>query len=131
MEFEINPTTQPENEVEWISWSSDVKEVGDEFSITPTKVIFKENRFLLIDENNSVGTTVFATHHPNAKFTSSKPDGVRLANAIGRVFEVVGNVSAETLTLAINEAIENAPKKKPIVVKCSRTEKGRLWTVEA
>ena len=90
MQFELT-NTQPENQTEtqWVKWYDHVKNVGDHFTIRADKVIFKEENqpvFFVIDEaeEENVGISVFAAHHPNAQFTDSTPHGVRLANAIGR-----------------------------------------------
>ena len=77
----------------------------------------------MVDEELNVGTSVYAAHHPNAKFTDATPHGVRLANAIGRAFSLTGKVEASDLCEAINNA-ENRP-----TVRVAKTPKGVLWTV--
>lgn len=119
---------QPENKnekpVEWVRWYESVN--NDEvFTITADRISFKDenNAFYIIDEENNVGTSVFAAHHPNAKFTDATPHGVRLANAIGRAFGIEGSVEASDLVDAVNA------EKKPVVVSVQKTDKGVLWTV--
>ena len=123
VKFEISTATQGEDSVEWIKWYDDVKEVGGSFTIAPTRISFNEERmvFYLIDELKQVGTSVFAAHHPDSKFTESMPDGLRLASAFGRALEIKDEIEADSLVEAINEAA-------PWTVCVERTEKGRLWT---
>ena len=73
-------------------------------------------------EEENVGISVFAAHHPNAQFTDSTPHGVRLANAIGRFAKLEGSVSAEELATLLQEA-EN------VSVKVEKTDKGILWSI--
>lgn len=124
MQFEINtkPITETETPIEWAKWYE-----NDSFEIVVSSITFKDEGqpvFYLIDEELNVGTSVFAAHHPNAKFTDAKPHGVRLANAIGRAFSLTGSVEASDLCEAINNA-ETRP-----TVRVSKTEKGILWIVE-
>lgn len=128
MQFELT-NTQPENQTEtqWVKWYDHVKNVGDHFTIRADKVIFKEENqpvFFVIDEaeEENVGISVFAAHHPNAQFTDSTPHGVRLANAIGRFAKLEGSVSAEELATLLQEA-EN------VSVKVEKTDKGILWSI--
>jgi hypothetical protein len=133
LEFELtkNEAKNIENEtpIEWAKWYEGVKAVGDEFTIKATRTTFKEEGqpvFFVVDEESNVGISVFAAHHPNAKFTDSKPHGVRLANAIGRAFELpLGAITAEALVQAMNDS------KTTPTVKVEKTEKGILWTVSA
>jgi len=119
---------QPENKnekpVEWVRWYESVN--NDEvFTITADRISFKDenNAFYIIDEENNVGTSVFAAHHPNAKFTDATPHGIRLANAIGRCFDLEGDITAQELCEAMNNR-EESP-----IVKAEKTDKGILWTV--
>ena len=126
MQFELT-NNQPENETEteWVKWYDSVKNVGDTFTIQADKVIFKDNDqpvFFVIDETTNKGISVFAAHHPNAKYTDSTPHGVRLANAIGRAFNLTGDISADELCEAINVHPD-------ALVKVSKTDKGVLWSI--
>ena len=129
MQFELTNNEakiENENPTEWIKWFEEVKENGS-FEITVSSCTFKnENQpvFYLIDEDSNKGTSVFAAHHPNAKFTDATPHGVRLANAIGRAVELEGNVSGDELAQALTD-LENA------VVRVEKTEKGILWIVSS
>lgn len=123
MQFEINtkPITEDETPIEWAKWYE-----NDSFEIVVSRATFKDEGqpvFFLVDEELNVGTSVYAAHHPNAKFTDATPHGVRLANAIGRAFSLTGKVEASDLCEAINNA-ENRP-----TVRVSKTAKGVLWTV--
>ena len=128
MQFELT-NTQPENQTEtqWVKWYDHVKNVGDHFTIQADKVIFKEENqpvFFVIDEREeeNVGISVFAAHHPNAQFTDSTPHGVRLANAIGRFAKLEGSVTAQELATLLQES-------KNASVKVEKTEKGVLWSI--
>lgn len=120
MQFNLKQNT-PENETEWVQWSKPLNEEGH-FEITPSKTLFKEENslFILIDEEANVGITVFCTNHENSKFKST-PHGVRLANAIGRAFNLTGDVDAETLVDHMNTGVHT--------VRVEKTDKGVLWTV--
>ena len=128
MEFELTKTKhdeENENPIEWVRWYETTNN-GEEFTITTTSISFKEEAqpvFYLIDEGSNKGTSVYAAHHPNAKFTDATPHGVRLANAIGRAFDIIGNVSASDLCEFVNA------EKKPVVVSVKKTDKGVLWSV--
>ena len=124
MQFEINtkPITETETPIEGAKWYE-----GDSFEIVVSSITFKDEGqpvFYLIDDELNVGTSVYAAHHPNAKFTDATPHGVRLANAIGRAFSLTGSQDAASLCEAINNA-ETRP-----TVRVAKTEKGILWTVE-
>ena len=126
MEFELtnlkhDDETEP---VTWLKWHEGVKEEGDTFSITADRVSFKNDNqpvFFVVDETENVGISVFAAHHPNAQFTDATPHGIRLANAIGRAFDLEGTVSAQDLCDAINGVVATIEVKK--------TKKGVLWSV--
>jgi len=127
MQFELTKNDariENANPTEWIKWFEEVKENGS-FEIAVSSCTFKDETqpvFYVIDEESNKGISVFAAHHPNAKFTDSTPHGVRLANAIGRAIELEGNVSGEDLASALTD-LENA------VVRVEKTDKGILWTV--
>jgi hypothetical protein len=125
--FSIKVASQQDDNVEWVKWTDNVKDVGDSFEIIPERITFKDESgvFYLVSEldgDTRTGTSVFCEHHPASKFTDSMPDGLRLASAIGRYLEIDGDVEAEELVSSINDAL-------PVVVRVERTEKGRLWTV--
>ncbi len=126
MQFEITtkPITEDESPIQWVNWY----EYGDNdsFEIVVSRISFKDEGqpvFYLVDEEQSVGTSVYAAHHPNAKFTDATPHGVRLANAIGRAYGLTGSVDVSALVDAVNES-EDRP-----TVRVAKTEKGVLWTV--
>lgn len=126
MQFEINtkPITEDESPIQWVNWYEYGED--DSFEIVVSRVSFKDEGqpvFYLVDEEQSVGTSVYAAHHPNAKFTDATPHGVRLANAIGRAYGLTGSVDVSALVDAVNES-EDRP-----TVRVAKTEKGVLWTV--
>ncbi len=129
MKFELTNTkqeTENENPIEWVRWYETTNK-GEAFSITTHSISFKNEAqpvFYLIDEVQNIGTSVYAAHHPNAKFTDATPHGVRLANAIGRAFGIEGSIEASDLVDAVNA------EKKPVIVVVEKTDKGVLWTVE-
>ena len=124
MKFNLKQNNNEESNVEWVSWSQDVKKVGDQFSITPTVIRFKEESapvFFLIDEENEKATSVFCTNHPDSPYPDATPHGVRLANAIGRAYGLEGEVEVQDLLDAFNA------DPKPVQV--IKTEKGVLWAL--
>ena len=128
MQFELTDTKhdkEDENPIQWVKWYEGVKAVGDVFTIKADRVSFKsENQpvFFVIDEEANEGISVFAAHHPNSTFTYATPHGIRLANAIGRAFNLSGKVESSDLVDAIN-GHDNT------TVRVEKTEKGVLWTV--
>jgi len=127
MRFELSktePKTENDPPMVWHKWYEGVKADGA-YSIKVDRLSFKDETqpvFFAINEAENVGISVFAAHHPEAKFTDATPHGVRLANAIGRAFKLEGEVSAEDLCEAVNNH-DNAT----ITVK--KTDKGILWSV--
>ena len=127
MQFELTnkkPDEEDNNPVEWVKWYEGVKSEGDTFSIKADRISFKNDEqpvFFIVDESDNKGISVFCAHHPNATFTDATPHGIRLANAIGRAFNIEGNVEASDLCEAVNNA--NA------TVEVKKTAKGILWTV--
>lgn len=123
MKFNLKPKTE-ENNVEWVSWSDKIKEVGDQFTIGIDKLIFKEEpaRFFVIDETDDLGLSAFCTNHPNSKFQDATPHGVRLANAIGRAAGLEGDVDADALIDVINSS-------EGLVLTIEKTDKGVLWSI--
>jgi hypothetical protein len=110
--------------LEWISYYDSVKAVGEAFEFTAEKLLFNEekNVIRLINETEGKGVSVFTAHHPDSKYKDSTPDGIRLVNALGRCLEVTGDdIEADYLFKVANE-------NTPMIVKCERTEKGRLWS---
>lgn len=117
---------QNENEnVEWVSWSKDLKKVGDGFKMNLSKLVFKENDapvFFVIDEDANVGISAYCTNHPDSKFQNATPHGIRLAGAISRHFELGSEVDSETLVETVNAA-------EGLTLQIDKTEKGVLWTI--
>lgn len=128
MQFELTNSearNENENPIEWVKWFEGLKSDG-EFEVVADRTSFKDNDqpvFFIINETSNTGTSVFCEHHPNAKFTDATPHGVRLANAIGRAFEIEGSVSASELC-----DLMNGEEKSPIV-RVEKTEKGVLWSI--
>jgi hypothetical protein len=121
VKFTLKPQAKQEEEITWVGWTKPLSEEGS-FTITPSTVVFKEEKemFALIDRDNEIGTTVYCSNHPNAKFEST-PHGIRLANAIGRAFDLEGEVDVEQLVSLMNDSKTE--------VRVEKTEKGVLWTV--
>lgn len=132
MQFDLTNNTQPEKEIEWVSFGASLKEVGDTFTITATRMSFKAEEgktpcFYVFDETNpdhSVGMSVFCENHPDSPYPNATPHGVRLARAIGRHFELTGKLDGQDICDAINAATEP-------VVHIEKTDKGVLWTIQA
>ena len=128
MKFEITKNearSEDETPIEWVKWFEGVNTDGS-FEMTVHRLSFKENNdqpvFYMIDEESNQGTSVFAAHHPNAKFTDATPHGVRLANAIGRFFNIEGEFTADHLVDLFNA-------QAPSTVRVEKTDKGILWTI--
>jgi len=124
MDFNISENTEASTEestVEWVRWFDEMKE-NNEFNFTATSLRFNEEKkvFYLIGEDKA--TSVYCENHPSSKFQESTPHGVRLANAIGRVCNIVGATTADKLV----EEFNRYPSVEVIVKK---TSKGVLWTV--
>jgi len=64
---------------------------------------------------------VFLEHHPKAKFTDSKPDGVRFLNALARHHDSTGTAA---------EIVEIHNTNPGATLNVHKTEKGVLWTVK-
>ena len=125
MEFELTNTKHDDEQepVTWQKWHEGVKEEGDTFTIQADRLSFKNDKqpvFFVVDEGKNVGISVFAAHHPNAQFTDATPHGIRLANAIGRAFNLEGKVSSEDLCAAMNGV------KKSATIEVKKTAKGVL-----
>ena len=127
MDFELTknkPDEEQDQPIVWQKWYEGVNEEGS-FSINADRMTFKNEEqpvFFIVDEENNVGTSVFASHHPKATFTDATPHGIRLANAIGRAFDLDGTVSGSDLCQVVND-------NEKVVVKVEKTKKGILWTV--
>ena len=125
MKFDLKPTNEM-NDTQWIKYYETLKE-NDEFEIVPTKIIWHDenNSFLLIDDENKVATAVYCQHHEKSEFTDSIPDGVRLANALGRSMAITGDTTGSDL-------VETANKNIGFTVRVENTEKGlSIATIES
>lgn len=127
MKFNI-PTAEAstEDNIEWVNWYSDIKEVGDSFSLELSKVSFNEEKaaIYLIGEDNA--TSVYTQHHENAKFKDSTPHGIRVVNAFARKLSMKGEIEASTLFEGISTLLEG---EETLTIKAEKTAKGLLWTV--
>tara|TARA_R100000353_G_scaffold160778_1_gene120549 strand:- start:90 stop:455 length:366 start_codon:yes stop_codon:yes gene_type:complete len=117
MKFEIKKSGNDDVETKWINWWSNLD--AEPFTFNVERTVFKNDKFHLFNSDNEA-ITVYCTNPENSKFDST-PHGVRLANAIGRCFNLKGEVDADTLTTNMNAA-------EP-TVKVEKTEKGTLWSV--
>tara|TARA_R110000751_G_scaffold282561_1_gene385747 strand:+ start:25 stop:423 length:399 start_codon:yes stop_codon:yes gene_type:complete len=123
--FTIQTSSLTENApLEWISYYDSVKVVGESFSFTAEKLLFNEDNNVIrcINESEAQGVSIYTAHHPEAKFKDSTPDGIRLINALGRFLEVTGDDIESDYLFKV--ASENCP----MIITCTRTEKGRLWS---
>jgi len=77
---------------------------------------------LTTDEGQALGT--FTEHHPQAKFTSGKPDGLRLLGAVARHYKIAGSV--QDIVDHHNEHIG----ENHISLNIKKTDKGVLWTLQ-
>jgi hypothetical protein len=128
MQFELankQPAEENETPITWVKWYEGTKEEGSSFTIRADRVSFKDdnNAFYIVDQDENKGISVFAAHHPNATFTDATPHGVRLANAIGRHYEIEGSTSAQDLCDLIND------DESVITVEVKKTKKGLLWSI--
>lgn len=125
VKFNIKTTSlADENPLEWISYYDSVKEVGKSFTFIAEKLLFNEDQNVIrcINESEAQGVSIYTAHHPESKFKDSTPDGIRLINALGRFLEVTGDdIESDYLFKVANENC-------PMIITCSRTEKGRLWS---
>ena len=101
--MELNITTTQEQDIEWQNWYE-----GDEYSISCTSIRFNEERkaFYLINDTDSVGTSVYATNPENSKYPDATPHGIRLANALCKLFSITGATTTDTLLEQITAHIE-------------------------
>ncbi len=96
MKFEINnnkKTSQQDDETKWVQWYTNLE--SESFTFKVERTIFKNDKFHLFNDKNEA-ITVYCTNPQNSKFEST-PHGIRLANAIGRAFNLTGDVDADTL----------------------------------
>ena len=122
MEFIINNKQSEQEEIEWQNWYE-----GDEYSISCTRISFNEERkvFYLINENDNVGTSVYATNPENSKYPKAIPHGVRLVNALCRLFKKDdGKINATSVLEAVDAHLE---ANDAITISVSKTKKGVLW----
>lgn len=122
MKFEISNkknTSQQDEETKWVQWYTNLE--SEPFTFKVERTIFKNDKFHLFNDKNEA-ITVYCTNPQNSKFEST-PHGIRLANAIGRAFNLKGEVDADTLVENMN-ATENS------TLTVEKTEKGVLWSVE-
>jgi hypothetical protein len=66
----------------------------------------------------------FTEHHPSAKFTGGKPDGLRLLGAVARHHKLKGSV--QEIVDGHNEAVGD----NLITLNIKKTDKGVLWTIQ-
>jgi len=122
MEFNINNKQSEQEEIEWQNWYE-----GDEYSISCTRISFNEERavFYLINANDNVGTSVYATNPANSKYPNATPHGVRLVNALCRLLKQEGDkITATSVLEAVDTHIE---ANEAITISVSKTDKGVLW----
>ena len=107
----------------------EVQEVGETFTLTLSGCALNESegRLTLFDNTNdeeTTATTVYFNHHPNAKFTDSTPDGVRLGQAVARC---VGPLTS-------NADLAQNIQERDLVLTVEGVEFNggfaRLWTVD-
>jgi len=124
MKFEIatkEASTQEQNEVEWVRWHDSIAQ-GEEFNMNAKSLRFNDEKQVFYLIGSETATSVYCQHHPNSKFQDNTTHGVRLANAVGRAFNLTGEVEANDLVDAFNAVAS-------VDVKVVKTDKGVLWTV--
>ena len=129
MKFNLKPANE-EQSIEWVSWTDEIKKVGDGFKIQCSKLIFKAEPspvFFVIDEENNVGISAYCTNHPDSPFPNATPHGVRLVNALGRHFDFTGEVDVAEILEAVSKDIHD--HNDPFTVQIDKTEKGVLWSI--
>ena len=129
LKFELTNNNEPKTENDtpmvWVRWYEEVKDNG-EYILVVDRISFKDDGqpvFFAVNVAENQGISIFAAHHPTAKFTDATPHGVRLANAIGRTFKIEGEVSADDICSAVKES------KKQVSISVKKTDKGILWSV--
>jgi len=127
LKFELaknEPKTENDTPMVWVKWYEEVKH-NEEYILKVDRLTFRDNDqpvFFAVNEAENVGISVFAAHHPQAKFTDATPHGIRLANAIGRAFKLTGSAEADDLCEAVNN-------HKNVSISVKKTDKGILWAV--
>lgn len=114
---------QTERALEFVKVYEEVVNDGDQFTITPTDVIYNEtkNCMTLIDGAKNQALTVWFENHKNSKY-KSMPDGIRLGRAVEKAMKV---------NFATFEELELCMNQNAIEVNITHTgEKGRLWTAK-
>ena len=128
MEFELTKKIVNEKDdepIDWVKWYDEVKDNG-KYSIVVSRLSFKEHDqpvWFVVNEEGADGISVFAAHHPNAKFTDATPHGIRLANAIGRAFDLDGKVTAQDMCKLVNDY------EKEVTITVEKIDKCILWSV--
>ena len=128
MKFKI-PKTEPKNdqpETTWVKWYDGLS-ADSPFTFEATRVVFKESPspvFYIFNEDENTGFSLYCEHAENAKFKDATPEGVRFVNAVARAAKLSGEVSGEMIADAINTLDGVAAS-----ITCTKTEKGRLWSV--
>lgn len=131
MEFSFNNKKQAdEQKVEWCSWNAGLKEEGDSFSITASRISFKVKEdetpvfyvFDDTDEEKTIGISVFCTNHPNSPYQDATPHGVRLARSIGRWAKAEGTLTGQDLCDLVNA-------EGNLTITVEKTPKGVLWSI--
>ena len=123
MDFNIKQATEQE-EIEWQKWYE-----GDSYTIDATRISFNDERkcFYLINENDNVGTSVYATNPENSKYPDSTPHGMRLVNAICRVISLHGELNDTTIIEGVDAHIKEHGK---MTVSVAKNDKNLVvWTV--
>ena len=132
MEIEIGTVseTQP---LTFVRWYEEAKEAANwNFSFRGLSFNDEKECLTLFSPDN-VATTFYVEHAPNAKFTDTTPEGVRVLRALGR-FAGMNTKTDDGRLVTTTENIEIVYRTEllvggPLTLNMTRTDKGRLWTI--
>jgi hypothetical protein len=107
-----------------VQWWKEVEETG-QFNRTVVSVegVDAASGAVKLIFDNAEQLTAWFDHHPDAKYKTAKPDGVRCVNAMGRYLEIEDGTFGE-IVLKMKEATSAGPVQFSI----ENTDQGRLWT---
>ena len=121
MDIEIGETNENGNMAFVRYWEDSEFLNSGIFTITADKVIWNEEKgtITFMNTEEEVATTFWASHHADAKFIDSVPDGIRAIRAIARMANLTGNLDVSSI---VDETTDG------VVLTVENTPKGRLFT---
>lgn len=126
-EIIIDGTGSQDDELSFIPYWEQVRmkknvKTGASFNISQLIFNGSTSVIALTDQpGEALGT--FTEHHPAAKFTSGKPDGLRLLGAVARHHKLKGSISE------IVDGHNEATADSTIQLNIRKTDKGVLWSI--